>query len=184
MPIVDNFLRFIISRKMHQVKNKFNRVLPINELFVDRWEKAKFLGFGNNTSVYDSAIVIGNVSVGSNTWIGPNTLLDGTGELTIGSGCDISAGVHLYSHDTVDACISGNKKLSRKSRVSIGNNTYIGPMSIVSMGVEIGSHCIICANSFVNSNFEDNSIIAGTPAKKIGHVEFNPDTETPVRIYE
>ena len=54
-----------------EIKNKFNRVLPFGELMNDRWEKAKFLGFGKGTSVYDSSVILGDVIVGENTWIGP-----------------------------------------------------------------------------------------------------------------
>ena len=82
-------------------QEKFNRSLPFNELLFDRWEKAAALGFGEGTSVFDSCIVLGNVSVGKNTWIGPNTILDGSGKLSIGDNCSISANVQLYSHDTV-----------------------------------------------------------------------------------
>ena len=59
--------------------------MPFGELVNDRWEKANFLGFGKGTSVYDSSVIIGDVVVGENTWIGPNTILDGSGKLTIGS---------------------------------------------------------------------------------------------------
>ena len=68
-----------------QTKNKFNRVLPFGDYFSDRWEKAKYLGFGEGTSVYDNVIIIGDVKVGKNTWIGPNVILDGSGGLEIGS---------------------------------------------------------------------------------------------------
>ena len=82
-------------------KKKFNRVLPFGDYFSDRWEKAKYLGFGEGSSVYDNVVVIGNVKVGKNTWIGPNVILDGSGGLEIGSNCSISAGVQIYSHDSV-----------------------------------------------------------------------------------
>ena len=36
--------------------------------------KTKELNFGINTSIYNSSSVFGNVKVGENTWIGPNTL--------------------------------------------------------------------------------------------------------------
>ena len=78
-----------------EVDKKWKRTLPFGDYFVDRWEKANELGFGKGTSIYDSAIVIGDVKVGENTWIGPNVILDGSGGLQIGSWCSISAGVQI-----------------------------------------------------------------------------------------
>lgn len=158
------------------IKKEYDRVLPFNEEVTDRWEKAQFLGFGKDTSIYDSSIVMGDVTVGEGVWIGPYTLLDGTGGgLIIGNGCNISAGTQIYTHDTVKSCISGVKSMKETGNVKIGNNTYIGPMCIISKGVSIGSHCVIGANSWVNNSFEDNCIIAGTPAKQIGKVIIGDD---------
>src|ERR1019366_8652869 len=69
---------------------EINRSLPFADLLFDRWERAKMLGFGEGTSVYDSTHVFGDVQVGKNTWIGPFTILDGSGGLTIGDNCSIS----------------------------------------------------------------------------------------------
>src|SRR5437868_3581131 len=80
---------------------QFNRSLPFNDEIFDRWERAKKLGFGNGSSIYDSSYVFGNVKVGMNTWIGPFTVIDGSGELSIGNHCTISAGVHIYTHDNI-----------------------------------------------------------------------------------
>ena len=159
-------IRFLnIKRRL--VKNKFNRVLPLNELLTDRWEKAKFLGFGEGSSIYDSSLIIGNVKVGINTWIGPFTVLDGSGKLEIGNNCSISAGVQIYTHDSVQWAISGGSIPYDYGGVKIGNNCYIGPNTIITKGVEIGEGTIIGSNSFVNTSFGKKSKVAGNPAKHI-----------------
>lgn len=153
------------------MRHNWNRILPFSDLFVDRWEKARFAGFGDKTSIYDSSIVMGDVKVGREVWIGPYTLLDGTGgELKIGDYCSISTGVQIYTHDTVKYCVSGGLQEKECAAVIIGSQCYIAPMSIVSKGVSIGKCSIVCAHSFVNQSFEENSIIAGIPARKIGQV--------------
>ena len=47
----------IIKKLRDNKKKNFDRVLPINELLSDRWEKAEYLKFGKQTSVYDSSVV-------------------------------------------------------------------------------------------------------------------------------
>src|SRR3990167_6441455 len=104
--LLDTFLS-VLKRLWHSKKQRYNRALPLGEYFVDRHEKAAFLGFGEGTTIYDSAVVLGNVKVDKNTWIGPFVVLDGSGGLAIGSHCSISAGVQIYSHDSVEWAISG-----------------------------------------------------------------------------
>jgi acetyltransferase-like isoleucine patch superfamily enzyme len=146
---------------------ELNRSLPFADLLFDRWERAKSLGFGEKTSIYDSSIVIGQVKVGKNTWIGPFTILDGSGGLLIGNNCSISAAVHIYSHDSIKWALSGGIEKYEYGQVKIGNNCYLGPQSIISSGVELGDGCIVGANSFVNQSFPSRSRIAGNPAKLI-----------------
>jgi acetyltransferase-like isoleucine patch superfamily enzyme len=148
-------------------KEKYNRVLPFAELLFDRWEKANDLGFGEGTSVYDSSVILGNVQVGKNTWIGPNTVLDGSGDLIIGDNCSISANVQIYSHDTVQWAITGGLAKYEYAKTVIGDNCYVAPNVVISKGVEIGDGCIIGVNSFVNKSFPKGTKIAGNPAKEI-----------------
>lgn len=166
MKLYNKFLALLKSLR-EEKKNRFNRVLPLGDYFFDRWEKAEYLGFGKGTSLYDSSLVIGNVSIGINTWIGPFTILDGSGGLTIGNNCSISAGVQIYTHDSVKWAISGGEKQYEYEKTFIGNNCYLGPNSIIAKGVTIGDNCIIGTNSFVNKSFPPNSKIAGSPAKNI-----------------
>lgn len=156
--------------------DEFSRSVPFGDAFVDRWERAKKLGFGEKTNIYDSSLVIGNVTVGSNCWIGPYTILDGSGSLTIGDYCTVSSGVHLYTHDNVKNTLSSGKVPIERAPSSIGNNTYIAPNVLIVKGVSIGNYCVIGANSFVNKSFDDFSIIGGTPAKCIGRVVLSNDT--------
>lgn len=151
-----------ILRKREEVKTNFSRVLPTNELFSDRWEKAKYLNFGDKSSIYDSSYVFGNVEVGKNCWVGPFTILDGSGgSLKIGDNCNVSAGVHIYTHDTVDRVIHGDE--IKTADVKIGNNVYIGPNTVISKGVSIGDNVVIGSNSFVNKDIPSNLKAFGSP---------------------
>lgn len=161
---------FDFKKKRIEIKKEFDRVLPVGDYLSDRWEKARFCGFGEGTSIYDSCLVFGNVIVGKNCWIGPFTILDGSGgSLVIGDNCNISAGVQIYTHDTVDRVIYGSE-LQRES-VFIGRNVYIGPNVVISKGVHIGDYVVIGANSFVNSNLVRYSKAYGSPAKIINNLD-------------
>ncbi len=154
----------------NEIQKKWNRVLPFNEEIGDRWEKAKYLRFGKGTSIYDSSLIFGEVKVGKNTWIGPFTILDGTGGLKIGSHCSICVGAQIYTHDTIKWALSGGKAKYEYAPVKIKDNCYLGPNAIVSKGITIGTHCVIGANSFVNKDIPDYSIVFGTPCKIAGKI--------------
>ena len=45
------------------LRSTFNRSLPFADAQFDRWERAKALGFGDKTSIYDSSFKIGRAHV-------------------------------------------------------------------------------------------------------------------------
>lgn len=151
----------------NDVQQKWHRHLPFAEYFIDRWEKARCLGFGEGTSIYDSSLVLGTVKIGSNTWVGPFTVLDGSGVLEIGSYCSISAGVQIYTHDTVQWSLSGGEKSAEKATTKIGSRCYIGPNTIITKGITIGDGCIIGANSLILNDIPENSKAYGNPCKVV-----------------
>jgi len=189
MPSSDAATRDLLEqlRAMHEalageLRERWNRDLPLPDLIGDRWERARRLGFGEGTSVYDSSHVFGDVRVGQHTWIGPFTLLDGSGGLEIGDYCSISTGVQIYSHDTVDWAVSGGALPYDHAPVKIGSRCYIGAQAVVGKGVTIGAGSIVGACSFVRADVPPGSVAVGAPARVVGAVEF--DGNTVVRRYE
>jgi acetyltransferase-like isoleucine patch superfamily enzyme len=162
------------KRLREQFMSKWKRSIPFYEQMLGedaRWDRARSLHFGDGTSTYESSYVYGDVKVGRGTWIGPFTILDGTGGLTIGDYCSISSGVQIYTHETVEWALSGGKAKYSYAPVRIGSSCFIGSLTVIRMGVEIGDHVLVGAHSFVNNSIPNNSIAAGSPARVVGKVE-------------
>lgn len=174
----ENLFDDMMQSRRIDMQNRFNRVLPSGELIYNRFDKARDLGFGEGSSVYDTAVIMGDIKVGSHVWIGPFTLVEGaTDDVEIGDYVTLDAGVMIYTHDSTKYYVSGGKNPFESGPVTIKSNTVIGTMSIINCGVSIGSHCVVAANSFVNADVPDNTIVAGNPAKPIGRVVIRENGE-------
>jgi acetyltransferase-like isoleucine patch superfamily enzyme len=159
-----------------EMVERFERDLPLQELLSDRWERARQLGFGEGSSIYASAYVYGDVHVGDGTWIGPNVLLDGSGGgLRIGSGCDISAGVQVYTHDTVERVLSEGRAEIARAPVTIEDHVHVGAGAVIARGVTIGHHSVIGAVAFVNRDVAPYTVALGVPARAAGRVQIGDD---------
>lgn len=157
-----------MGKLIDEKRAQHERSLPLADYLSDRWDRARYLGFGVGTSIYDSSVVLGRVTVGTDCWIGPFTVLDGFGDLSIGHHCSISAGVQIYTHDSV-AWATDGKAIERRP-TKIGNHVYIGPGSIIGAGVTVGDRAVIGANSLVLVDVAANTKVAGSPARVIGTV--------------
>ena len=86
------------------------------------------------------AWIVGEPVIGEGCWIGAFTVIDGSGGLTIGRGCDISAGAQIYSHSTVRRVVSDRAGDIKRAPTTIGDCVHIGAAAVVLMGCQIGSH--------------------------------------------
>lgn len=130
------------------------------------------------------AWVIGEPSVGPGTWIGAFTIIDGSGGLTIGTGCDISSGVHIYTHSSARRCVSGREFTEvEREPVKIGDRVFIGANAVINMGVTIGDESVVGAGAVVTRDVPARTVVAGVPARAVARValgdEENPRPEFP-----
>jgi acetyltransferase-like isoleucine patch superfamily enzyme len=168
-------LRALQAGLAHDLHEQRGRANPLNELIVDRFERARALGFGEGTALYDSTFVAFDVTVGADTWIGPFCVLDGSGGLSIGDHCAISSGVHITTHDAVKRTLSGNTLPLDVAPVEIGDCCYIGSQAMVLKGVTIGHHSVLGAYSLLTRDLPPYSVAYGVPARVHGHVEIGED---------
>src|SRR5688572_3887381 len=164
-------LRALYLRLRGDMRARWNRDLPLDEMLFDRWERAVSLGFGQGASIYHSSYVYGDVTVGERTWIGPFTVLDGSGGLTIGRSCSISTGVQIYTHDTVSWALTDGKAPAQHAPVTIGDCCYLGPNVVVTARVTIGTQRVIGAGALGNRDVPDRAIVHGLPGRVVGRVE-------------
>jgi acetyltransferase-like isoleucine patch superfamily enzyme len=139
-----------------------------------------------NKQIYNEFTrVIGDPVIGEGTWIGPFSIIDGSGGLEIGTGCDISSGVQIYTHETVRRCVSGRayNQIDR-ARTVIQNHVFIGANSTILMGSTIESNSVIAAGSIVKGVVPKNSIFAGCLAKKIGEVLIQNDGQVKLHYFD
>lgn len=91
----------------------------------------------------------------------------------IGSGLKINHGIGLIVGARVqigDNCLlHQNVTFGDKGggRPAIGDNVVVYANSLILGEITIGNNSVVGANSLVINSFDDNSVIAGSPAKKI-----------------
>lgn len=65
----------------------------------------------------------------------------------------------------------GDSELVPAREIKIGKNCFIGCNSIILKGTVLGDGCVVGAGAVVSGKFEDNSVIAGNPARVIKKLE-------------
>jgi acetyltransferase-like isoleucine patch superfamily enzyme len=161
----------LLEALRRRMKAKHDRHVPLGTLLHDRWQMARDHGFGEGTSVYDECLILGDVQVGKHSWVGPYTILDGQGGLTIGDYVDIGAGAHIYSHNTIERALTGHQAPLHRQATQIGNCCFIAPHAIIGPGTTIGDHSFVAAGSYVEGKYPPYSYLAGNPATRLGTVE-------------
>ena len=113
------------------------------------------------------AWIVGEPEIGDGVWIGAFTVIDGSGGLVIDDGCDISAGVQIYTHSTVERCVSERARDIQRASSRIGGHVHIGANAVVLMGADIGHHSVIAAGAVVTENTvaPPYSVLRGVPAR-------------------
>jgi len=109
--------------------------------------KARFVGQGT--------LVLGDVTVEENVWIGYYCLLDGlNAPLTIKKNSVIASFAALYTHNTMWRDLGLGKKIV--SKVTVEENVHVGHGAVIvpkeDGEIVIGDHVIIQANAVVSGN--------------------------------
>ena len=128
---------------------------------------------GSETYVSETAVVVGDVRIGDNCYIGHGAILRGDyGTIKIGNGTAVEEGVIVHVPPD-EICSIGDKVTFGHGAIihskSIGNFSVIGMGAIVSIWSEVGEKSIIAEGSIVKiaQIIPDNVVVAGNPAKVV-----------------
>ena len=173
LPLWDELLE-LHHRRRDEIRTKFSRSLPLADELVDRWERARFLGFGEGASVYDSALVIGDVKVGRETWIGPQCVIDGSAAWRSAAiRASPQASTSIPTTRSTGPCRAARplppppdadrrRLLHRPPRGHCGRRTNRQPLPRRGLAL-------------VKTDLPDGSVAVGCPARVMGSVEVGVD---------
>lgn len=111
-----------------------------------------------------------NISIGKDTIIGENVVLDGREKIIIGDHVDIATEVMIYNseHD-----VDSKDFIAVSHPVVIEDYVFIGPRAIILPGVKIERGAVVAAGAVVTKDVGPMEIVGGVPAKLIRKREIN-----------
>jgi acetyltransferase-like isoleucine patch superfamily enzyme len=123
------------------------------------------------------AWIIGEPEIGEGTWIGAFTVIDGSGGLHIGAGCDVSCGAQIYTHSSAKRCVSGRSYPEvDRAPTWIGDRVFIGANAVIQMGVTIGDGAVVGAGAVVTRDVPAATVVSGVPARPSARVVVSDGT--------
>jgi phenylacetic acid degradation protein len=123
--------------------------------------------------VHPSAVLIGDVIVGSGCYVGPHASLRGDmGRIIMEEGSNLQDGCCMHSFPGTDVVVEVNGHVGHGAVLHgcrVGRNAMVGMNSVVMDGAVVGESSIVAAMSFVKANqvIPPYWLAIGTPAKII-----------------
>lgn len=106
--------------------------------------------------------------IGNNCVIGWGSLIDCTGQVTIGDNVFFGHGVKILTggHDYMKF---GTERMNSAvvRSTTIGNGVWIASGAIICPGVHIGDNSVVAAGSVVMRNVPPYTLVGGNPAQRI-----------------
>lgn len=123
--------------------------------------------------IHPEAVVIGDVEIGANCFIGPGVVLRADfGSIRVGAGTNIQDNCVVHGNQTV---IGPNGHIGHNAIIhgaKLGEHVLVGMGAIVLDGVQVGDGCIIGAGAVVapRAVVPPRKVVMGVPAAITGEV--------------
>ena len=151
-----------------QMREKYDRMLPLDEMLLDRWKKAEFLGFGEQTGVYENVYIYGKPKIGRSLGRTLRSFRWNRRAYNRRRLRHQFRGHDFYSLHTFAMCFKKNMDIkeackNRKLRLRWKRSHSFA-------GVAIGDNSVIGAGAVVSKDVPALSVVMGVPAKIVGKV--------------
>jgi acetyltransferase-like isoleucine patch superfamily enzyme len=178
--LVRNFLSTLTPRQMATVwaedfLGMLIRPIPGFLGFTLRWlfYRLLFQRLGGYSFIYKGVYFehCYGIDAGNNLHVSAGAVLYGRGGLTIGDDVMIGHYATIYSSQHQwegDPSLPMIRQGHKPAPVWIGNDVWIGAHAVVLPGVRIATGTVVAAGAVVTHDTEEYSIVAGTPARRIG----------------
>lgn len=105
------------------------------------------------------------LSIGKNSIIGNDAMLDARNGITIGNNVSLSMGVWIWTmeHDPQDPYFG-----AKGGSVVIGDYAWISCRVVILPGVTIGKGAVVAAGAVVTKDVAPFTIVGGVPARTLG----------------
>lgn len=113
----------------------------------------------------------GVLELGPRVIVGRDTRILAATQVRIGARCMVSWNCSVFDSIGHRMWLEGQDEAEIEAPITIGDDVWIGPYTIVMKGVEIGDNSIIGAGSVVRRSIPPNSLAYGNPARVVGKVD-------------
>lgn len=169
---VTGILRFLLNA--HKFESREPIVIGKRTVIAKNAKTGRIIAGRGARIAWDCVLVVGGqglLSIGTRTIIGPHTRIMAATEVRIGARCMISWNCSIFDSIGHRMWLEGQEEAEIEAPITIGDDVWIGPYTIIMKGVEIGSNSIIGAGSVVRRSMPPNSLAYGNPARVVGKVD-------------
>ena len=151
-------------------------------MFVHPLSDVASKNIGENTRIWQFAVVLEGAIIGSNCNICAHTLIEN--DVSIGNNVTVKSGVYLWDgivlEDDVfvgpNATFTNDKTPRSKHyppeflKTVVRKGASIGANATILPGVELGEYCMVGAGAVITKNVPARSIVVGNPARIVGEM--------------
>ena len=129
------------------------------------------VAIGSYTEVSSFSLLYGcaNLHIGDRCYIGPQSLINVSEDVTIGNGVGMGARTIIFTHGSFLPYTDGY--WANFGKVTIGNNVWIATGVFVHPGVTIEDSVFVNSRSVISGTVPFGSVMEGFPAKEVSRLD-------------